>query len=92
MDLEGGRGKQRWCYWDIRACSPDFLTRVEELKTDGRMGGLLIADAALNIATSSAEVIWPHIVGIVGKLNAVGEADESFRHTCESLAQQWLMR
>lgn len=61
------------------------------------MGGLLIADAARDIAknTREGDRMWPHIVGVLGestpgvdctRIESKGETIEltdSFRYTCE---------
>ncbi len=41
---------------------------AEMSSADGRMGGLLIADAARDIArnTREGDPLWPHIVGVLG--------------------------
>ena len=41
-----------------------------ERSIDTRMGGLLIADAARDVArnTRSEDPLWPHIVGVIGEI------------------------
>ena len=64
MELEVGPAKPRWCSWVIR----QLFRRLCRSKLMSRMGGLLIADAALDIArnTREGDPMWPKVVAICG--------------------------
>ena len=78
------RGRRPSCFWVTRKLAPYSWGA----KTDGedRMGGLLIADAALDVAknTRDGDPMWPKIVAILGELTwfATVTRQRCPRHGC----------